>query len=70
MQGDEVKNMLKETTSSAVEDGAFGLPFIIIRQGKDHLGIEDETFFGSDRFEVIAHKLGILIKINCNHASK
>ena len=60
MQGDEVKNMLKETTSSAVEDGAFGLPFIIIRQGKDHLGIEDETFFGSDRFEVIAHKLGIL----------
>ena len=60
MQGDEVKNMLKETTANAVEDGAFGLPFIIIRQGKDHLGIEDETFFGSDRFEVIAHKLGIL----------
>ena len=50
---------MKDTTSSAVEDGAFGLPFIILRQGKDHLGIDDETFFGSDRFEVIAHKLGM-----------
>ena len=59
MQSEEVKSLLKDTTSSAVEDGAFGLPFIILRQGKDHLGIDDETFFGSDRFEVIAHKLGI-----------
>ena len=58
MQSEEVKNLLKVTTSNAVEDGAFGLPFIILRQGKDHLGIDDETFFGSDRFEVIAHKLG------------
>ena len=59
MQSEEVKSLLKDTTSSAVEDGAFGLPFIILRQGKDHLGIDDETFFGSDRFEVIAHKLGM-----------
>ena len=58
MQSEEVKSLLKDTTSKAVEDGAFGLPFIILRQGKDHLGIDDETFFGSDRFEVIAHKLG------------
>ena len=61
MNSDEVKTLLKDTTTDAVDDGAFGLPFIIIKQGKDHLGIDDETFFGSDRFEVIAHKLGILV---------
>ena len=59
MKQDDVKSLLKTTTSQAVEDGAFGLPFIIINQGKDHLGIENETFFGSDRFEVIANRLGI-----------
>ena len=59
MKQDDVKDLLKKTTSEAVEDGAFGLPFIIINQGKDHLGIENETFFGSDRFEVMANRLGI-----------
>ena len=59
MNTDDVKSLLKTTTSQAVEDGAFGLPFIIINQGKDHLGIENETFFGSDRFEVMANRLGI-----------
>lgn len=59
MKQDDVKSLLKTTTSQAVEDGAFGLPFIIINQGKDHLGIENETYFGSDRFEVIANRLGI-----------
>ena len=58
MKQDDVKDLLKKTTSEAVEDGAFGLPFIVIDQGKDHLGIENETYFGSDRFEVIANRLG------------
>ena len=59
MKQDDVKSLLKTTTSQAVEDGAFGVPFIIVNQGKDHLGIENETFFGSDRFEMIANRLGI-----------
>ena len=60
MSNDEVKKVLKTTTSEAVQDGAFGLPFIIIDHGKDHLGIPNEAFFGSDRFEVIANRLGIV----------
>ena len=58
MNGDTVKDLLKSTTSEAVEKGAFGLPYIVINKGKDHLGIDDDTYFGSDRFEVMASKLG------------
>ena len=64
MQKEDVKSILKETTSEAVEVGAFGLPFIVIDKGKDHLGIENEVFFGSDRFEVIANCLGIFLALN------
>ena len=60
MNGDTVKDLLKTTTSEAVEKGAFGLPYIVINKGKDHLGIDDDTYFGSDRFEVMASKLGNL----------
>ena len=58
MNGDTIKDTLKTTTSEAVENGAFGLPYIVINKGKDHLGIDDDTYFGSDRFEVMASKLG------------
>ena len=60
MNGDTIKDTLKTTTSEAVEKGAFGLPYIVINKGKDHLGIDDDTYFGSDRFEVMASKLGNL----------
>ena len=58
MNGDTIKDTLKTTTSEAVENGAFGLPYIVIKKGKDHLGIDYDTYFGSDRFEVMASKLG------------
>ena len=61
MNNDDVKKALKTTTSEAVGQGAFGLPFIVIDQGKDHLGIPNEIFFGSDRFEVMANRLGITL---------
>ena len=67
MNDDTVKDMLKTTTSEAVEKGAFGLPYIVINKGKDHLGIDDDTYFGSDRFEVMASKLGNLR--NLTHVS-
>ena len=35
---------------------AFGAPFIVA-----HVGGEQETFFGSDRFEILAHALGICL---------
>ena len=53
-QTDELKNKLKETTSEAVESGAFGLPFITVEGDKTI-----ETFWGSDRFEVMANSLGV-----------
>ena len=41
MNDDTVKDILKTTTSEAVEKGAFGLPYIVINKGKDHLGIDE-----------------------------
>ncbi|KAM4635907.1 glutathione S-transferase kappa 1 [Discoglossus pictus] len=49
----EVKNKLKETTEEALKYGAFGMPTMVAHiDGKSHL------YFGSDRFEVLAHQLG------------
>lgn len=54
MGSDQVKNTLKERTTEAVEKyGAFGAPTIVV-----HTEREPEAFFGSDRFEVMAHMLG------------
>ncbi len=49
-----VKDRLKAATDEAVARGAFGFPatFTAI-DGEDHL------FFGSDRFDVLAHELGL-----------
>ena len=54
LQTDDLKNALKETTSEAVEAGAFGLPFMVIDREKSI-----ETFWGSDRFEIMANSLGL-----------
>ena len=51
---DDLKNNLKETTSEAVKAGAFGLPFITVEREKTI-----ETFWGSDRFEIMASSLGV-----------
>ena len=53
IQTDELKLSLKNTTTEAVNMGAFGLPFITIDyNNKFH------TFWGSDRFEIMASTIG------------
>ena len=49
-----VKDRLKANTDEAVERGAFGFPAIFTK-----VDGEDQLFFGSDRFDVIAHELGL-----------
>ncbi|XP_075698547.1 glutathione S-transferase kappa 1 [Rhinoderma darwinii] len=49
----EVKNKLKETTDKALAYGVFGMPSIVA-----HISEKPEMFFGSDRFELLAHQLG------------
>ena len=54
MDTDAVKDELKRVTKEAEEEGAFGLPYIITRHRKG-----DEAYFGCDRFEIMAARLGI-----------
>ena len=53
IQTEELKNILKDTTSEAVNMGAFGLPFMTIDFDKSL-----NTYWGSDRFEIMASTLG------------
>ncbi|XP_044065071.1 glutathione S-transferase kappa 1 isoform X2 [Siniperca chuatsi] len=49
----EVKNKLKSTTQDALDHGAFGFPMLVC-----HVNGKPEMFFGSDRFELMAHCIG------------
>ncbi|XP_077576133.1 glutathione S-transferase kappa 1-like [Stigmatopora nigra] len=49
----EIKDKLKKSTQDALDYGAFGFPLIIC-----HINGKSEMFFGSDRFELMAHCLG------------
>ncbi|XP_073541498.1 glutathione S-transferase kappa 1-like isoform X3 [Phyllobates terribilis] len=53
----EIKNKLKETTDKALEYGVFGMPSIVA-----HIDGKPELFFGSDRFELLAH---LLVMVCC-----
>ena len=53
MNKTEVKEALKASTQDALNEGAFGLPFIVVHHSKTSV----ETFFGSDRFEILADRL-------------
>ncbi|MFT7815936.1 glutathione S-transferase kappa 1 [Arapaima gigas] len=49
----KIKDKLKSTTQEALDLGAFGFPLSVC-----HIDGQKELFFGSDRFEVMAHCLG------------
>ena len=53
MEKDETKEALKKSTEEALNEGAFGLPFLAVHHSRDNV----ETFFGSDRFEVFADRM-------------
>ncbi|KAK2855403.1 hypothetical protein Q7C36_007272 [Tachysurus vachellii] len=48
-----IKDKLKQTTHEALEYKAFGFPLIVC-----HVGGKPQVFFGSDRFELMAHSIG------------
>jgi len=50
-----VKDALRVNTDECVAHGAFGAPWLVVRQRG---ASADECFFGSDRFPVIAELLG------------
>lgn len=49
----EIKEKLKSTTQEALDIGAFGFPLVVC-----HVDGKPEIFFGSDRFELMAHCIG------------
>ncbi|XP_041798040.1 glutathione S-transferase kappa 1-like [Chelmon rostratus] len=49
----EIKDKLKSTTQFALDNGAFGFPMLVC-----HVDGKPEMFFGSDRFELMAHCIG------------
>lgn len=51
----EYKKKLQDNTKEAVELGAFGAPWLTVRNSKG----EESSFFGSDRFHFIYRFLGL-----------
>ncbi|XP_032374723.1 glutathione S-transferase kappa 1 [Etheostoma spectabile] len=49
----EIRDKLKSTTQCALDYGAFGFPLVVC-----HVNGKPEVFFGSDRFELMAHCIG------------
>ncbi|KAM6994694.1 glutathione S-transferase kappa 1-like [Tautogolabrus adspersus] len=49
----EIKDKLKSSSQEALDYGAFGFPMIVC-----HVNGKPEMFFGSDRFELMAHCIG------------
>jgi len=54
VKSDAVMDRLRLTTQEALDHGAFGAPIIVFE-----LNGEQEMIFGSDRFPVMAHMLGL-----------
>jgi glutathione S-transferase kappa 1 len=52
----EVKEALKQVTEEAVDRGAFGVPTLFLRE--EGSGLDEEMVWGSDRFEMVAHRFG------------
>jgi len=54
VKSDAVKDRLKQTTQEALDHGAFGAPIIVFDAAN-----QKEMIFGSDRFPVMAHMMGV-----------
>uniref|UniRef100_A0A672JV65 Glutathione S-transferase kappa n=1 Tax=Sinocyclocheilus grahami TaxID=75366 RepID=A0A672JV65_SINGR len=50
----QIKDKLKNVTQEALDYQSFGLPFIVC-----HVNGKTEVFFDSDRFELMAHRIGL-----------
>ncbi|XP_074509411.1 glutathione S-transferase kappa 1-like [Sebastes fasciatus] len=48
-----IKDKLKSSTQEALDHGAFGFPLVVC-----HVNGKPQMFFGSDRFELMAHCIG------------
>uniref|UniRef100_A0A914R325 Glutathione S-transferase kappa n=1 Tax=Panagrolaimus davidi TaxID=227884 RepID=A0A914R325_9BILA len=57
-KSDEIKKEYQRATEEAIESGAFGAPWIILKQD----GKEDLKFWGSDRLPYICNELGVEFK--------
>ena len=57
-QKTEIKELLKQRTKEALKSGAFGAPWIVLKQE----GKEDLVYFGGDRFPLICSELGVEFK--------
>ncbi|XP_062610017.1 glutathione S-transferase kappa 1-like [Saccostrea cucullata] len=64
MSEPDVKNRLTQYTKQALDDGAFGSPWIIA-----HINGKKESVFGSDRFPILAMLLGKIPKSHLWKAS-
>ena len=51
----EVKKLLNDNTDAALAAGAFGVPFIVARDGEG----KEDVFFGADRLGMVADFLGL-----------
>lgn len=54
----EMKESVKRETAEALEKGAFGAPWMVVRNGAG----EEVTFFGSDRFLYVYEHLGLPVR--------
>lgn len=56
--GTEMKASVRNETEGALAKGAFGAPWMVVRNGQGH----EETFFGSDRFVYLYEHLGLPVR--------
>ena len=51
----KIKGLLKQRTEEAVESGAFGAPWIVLRKE----GQPNRCFWGSDRLPLVLNEVGV-----------
>lgn len=61
----DIKKMLNDTTQKALDMGAFGCPWYLVRNARD----VEEPFFGSDRFVLVSYP-GSHVTVAAKHGEK